>query len=80
MVQNSIQDAEHYDPKIDRPLFDWSNTFLFFGMSLFGYEAVGTIFTVRNCMAQPKKLPKIILFSFSIIGTMFVSIGKIFSH
>jgi hypothetical protein len=78
MIENSIQGAEHYDASIPRPFFDWNNTFLFFGMSLFGYEAVGTIFTVRNCMATPKKLPKIIVGSFSIIGFMFVSIGKIF--
>lgn len=49
-----------------------ANTGIFLGMSGFAYEACGTIFTVRMTLKDRSRMPRLIVWVFSFIGTVFV--------
>lgn len=71
----NLYELKDYDKSIDRELFDWNNTMVYTGIALYAYEAVATLFTVRNTMQKPQTLPKITVWSFISIGMMFILFG-----
>lgn len=62
--KNTIQD-----------LFRWQNTTAYLGIALYGYEAVGTLFPIRNTMKDPKKITTVSVSSFLVLGVLFLQIG-----
>ena len=47
---------------------DYATTYL--GISLFAYEAVATLFTVRNSLQKPKKISSLVLYCYIFIGAL----------
>jgi amino acid permease len=59
-----------------------ANTGIFLGMAGYAYEACGTIFTIRMTMKDRNKMPRLIIYVFSFIGTIFImfSLGFYFAY
>ena len=68
-----------YGNGVTTDLFIWSQTTTYLGIALYGYEAVGTLFPIRNTMANPKKITTVSITAFMVLGTLFLTIG-IFSY
>ena len=62
--------------------FNFANTGIFLGMAGYAYEACGTIFTIRMTMKDRDKMPRLIVYVFAFIGTVFIlfSLGFYFAY
>jgi len=49
------------NPSVGRDLAIWPNVGLFLGVGTYAYEAVASLYTVRNSMQKPKLLPNLIV-------------------
>jgi amino acid permease len=64
-----------YGPDTAKDYFRWENTTVYLGMALYGYEAVGTLFAIRNTMENPKKITKATIVTFCILGFLYCFMG-----
>jgi len=48
---------------------------MYLGIALYGYEAVGTLFPIRNTMQNPKKITLATIITFLILGFFFLVTG-----
>ena len=76
VVANVIKGSEYRDPKITTEYFRIESATVYIGMSLYAYEAVATLFTIRNTMRKPKQLVPLIAVTFTIIVSMFILLGS----
>ena len=65
------------NPEIDSDLdkvthdyinYDIDNSFMYMGITMFSFSSIGTLFTVRNSMEDPKSLPKITQKTYTFTG------------
>jgi amino acid permease len=61
--------------RVPRDYFRWENTTVYLGMALYGYEAVGTLFAIRNTMEKPKKITGATISTFVILGFLYLFMG-----
>ena len=75
VVYNAYLDLSYWDDKVTRELFHWSNTTLYVGITLYSYEGIACVFTIRNTLKKPKQMLNISIKAYTIIGIMFVILG-----
>lgn len=75
IVTNTIDFAEDNISGPPRNLTNWSELTVYLGIALYSYEAVATLFTVRNSMKEPKKCAPLCVWSFTTVGAMFMIMG-----
>lgn len=59
--------------------FNFANSGIFLGIGGWAYEAVGTIFTVKESMKHKDDLPRLIKIVFSLVGIIFIMFSLSFN-
>lgn len=71
----SIVLATDYNPNLTQQAFRPENTFRCIGIYMYSYSAIGTLFSVRNTMKYPQKMPKLASWGFSSIFVCITASG-----
>ena len=78
-ADNTVQTApRNQNPAVTLEYFRIGGTGMFCGIAGFAYEAAGTIFTVKETMKEPKKMGKLLAWTFTFIGFLFIMISVSF--